>query len=83
MERMQHIELLRRINYRHGATSRLQRILKLLNEKKFQYLLIGGYAVGYHGYPRATNDMDIWIAINQKTAEQMVLVVNMFGVDQY
>jgi len=28
--------------------------LKLLNEKNVRYLLIGGYAVGYHGYPRAT-----------------------------
>ena len=30
--------------------------LKLLNEKGVRYLLIRGYAVGYHGYPRATND---------------------------
>ena len=30
--------------------------LKLLNDKGVKYLLIGGYAVGYHGYPRATND---------------------------
>ena len=33
--------------------------LKLLNEKSVRYLLIGGYAVGYHGYPRATGDMDV------------------------
>ncbi len=33
--------------------------LKLLNAKGVEYLLIGGYAVGYHGYPRATNDIDI------------------------
>ena len=38
--------------------------LKLLNAHKVEYLLIGGYAVGYHGYPRATADMDIWIAID-------------------
>ena len=55
--------------------------LKLLNDKNIQYLLIGGYAVGYHGYPRATNDMDIWIAINLKTAEQMVLALKEFGFD--
>ena len=55
--------------------------LKLLNGKNIQYLLIGGYAVGYHGYPRATNDMDIWIAINLKTAEQMVLALKEFGFD--
>jgi len=37
--------------------------LKLLNAKGVEYLLIGGYAVGYHGYPRATADMDIWVAV--------------------
>ena len=55
--------------------------LKLLNVKKIRYLLIGGYAVGYHGYPRATNDMDIWIAIDQKNAELMVKVLKEFGFD--
>ncbi len=30
--------------------------LRLLNSKGIEYLLIGGYAVGYHGYPRATGD---------------------------
>jgi hypothetical protein len=38
--------------------------LKLLNFHKAEYLLIGGFAVGYHGYPRATGDMDIWIAVS-------------------
>lgn len=37
--------------------------LKLLRAHKVEYLLIGGYAVGYHGYPRATHDLDIWIAM--------------------
>jgi len=55
--------------------------LKLLKSKNIRYLLIGGYAVGYHGYPRATNDMDIWIAIDPKTAEQMVLALKEFGFD--
>ena len=31
--------------------------LKLLGVHEVEYLLIGGYAVGYHGYPRATGDM--------------------------
>jgi len=55
--------------------------LNLLKDKNIQYLLIGGYAVGYHGYPRATNDMDIWIRIEPKTAEQMVLTLKEFGFD--
>lgn len=35
--------------------------LRLLNEFDVKYLLVGGYAVGYHGYVRATADMDVWI----------------------
>ena len=53
--------------------------LNLLNRKNIKYLLIGGYAVGYHGYPRATNDMNIWIALDLKTAEQMFLAIKEFG----
>ncbi len=55
--------------------------LQLMNLKKIEYLVIGGYAVGYHGYPRATGDLDIWIAINEQTAMKMVEVLKEFGVD--
>ena len=33
----------------------------LLNEKRVRYLVVGGYAVAYHGYPRTTGDIDIFI----------------------
>jgi len=33
--------------------------LKLLSDRKIDYLLIGGYAVIYYGYVRNTGDMDI------------------------
>lgn len=36
-------------------------ILKALNTYEVQYLLIGGYAVIFHGYDRTTGDMDIWL----------------------
>jgi predicted nucleotidyltransferase len=55
--------------------------LNLLNENDVEYLLIGGYAVGYHGYPRATNDMDVWIAINSQNAERIVKTLHAFGFD--
>ena len=55
--------------------------LQLLNSKKIDYLVIGGYAVGYHGYPRATGDMDIWIAINEQNAIKMVEALKEFGFD--
>ncbi len=53
--------------------------LRLLNSKKVKYLLIGGYAVGYHGYPRATVDLDIWIAIDPENAQKVVNVIQEFG----
>jgi predicted nucleotidyltransferase len=53
--------------------------LNLLNESDVHYLLIGGYAVGYYGYPRATHDMDIWIAVDPVNAEKMVDVMTGFG----
>ncbi len=40
--------------------------LQLLNSKKIEYLVVGGYAVGFHGYPQATGDLDIWIAIKKE-----------------
>ncbi len=53
--------------------------LKLLNSHQVEYLPIGGYAVGYHGYPRATGDLDIWVAINPHNADRLVSVLNEFG----
>ena len=53
--------------------------LRLLNEAEIEYLLIGGYAVGYYGYPRATADMDIWVAMHQQNAEKLVAVLKEFG----
>jgi hypothetical protein len=35
----------------------LKEFLRLLSEHQVEYLLIGGYAVSYHGYPRSTADM--------------------------
>jgi hypothetical protein len=47
----------------------------LCNQKRVKYLLIGGYAVGFYGYPRATGDMDIWIERSAANAEKMVAVL--------
>ena len=47
--------------------------LKLLNENSVRYLLIGEYAVGYHGCPRATNDMDVWVAVHPELTPELFL----------
>lgn len=53
--------------------------LSLLGSNGVEYLLIGGYAVGYHGYPRATGDLDIFIAISPENADRVVATVREFG----
>ncbi|MCJ7546793.1 MAG: hypothetical protein MUP30_08215 [Deltaproteobacteria bacterium] len=55
--------------------------LRLLADHRVEYLLVGGYAVGYHGYPRATADMDIWIAVNPQNAHKLVAALKDFGFD--
>ena len=53
--------------------------LRLLNENSVEYLLVGGYAVGFYGYPRPTGDMDIWISNARKNAEKVKKVLDKFG----
>jgi predicted nucleotidyltransferase len=53
--------------------------LKLCNRRRVRYLLIGGYAVGYHGYARATADMDVWIERTAENAARVVAALRDFG----
>src|SRR5882724_3042386 len=53
--------------------------VKLCNQYKLKYLVIGGYAVSVHGYPRSTKDLDVCIELSQANAEKMVRVINDFG----
>lgn len=55
--------------------------LKLLNAHEVDYLIVGGYAVAFHGHPRATADIDIWIPMRDQTAHQLVSVLKAFGFD--
>src|SRR5215471_14684564 len=57
----------------------LREFLKLLNAARVEYLLVGGYAVGYYGYPRATADMDVWVARSARNAAKLVQVLRDFG----
>ncbi len=55
--------------------------LKLLRAHGVKYLLIGGYAVGVHGYTRSTNDIDFWVAMTPDNANRVVEVLKEFGFD--
>jgi len=50
-----------------------------LNDNQVRYLVVGGYAVALHGYPRYTNDLDIWIEMSSENARKMVKALEQFG----
>ena len=50
-----------------------------LNDNRVRYLVIGGYAVSLHGYPRYTKDIDIWIEMSPENARRMVKAMEQFG----
>lgn len=52
---------------------------RLLNKAEVEYLLVGGYAVGIHGYPRPTADLDVWVATTPANAERVMTVLEEFG----
>ena len=56
-------------------------LLKSLNSAGVEYLVVGGYAVAYHGYPRTTNDLDVWVAVNPGNADRIVRALREFGFD--
>ncbi len=55
--------------------------LKLLSSHGVEFLLIGGYAVGIHGYPRGTADLDVWVSTDRSNAERIVDALREFGFD--
>lgn len=53
--------------------------LELLNVHKVKYLIVGGYAVGFHSKPKFTNDIDIWIECTNTNASKILVVLKDFG----
>jgi hypothetical protein len=61
----------------------LKEFLKLLNEHKVCYLIVGGYAIALHGHPRYTKDLDLWIWLDKGNAEKLLQAINDFGFSGY
>jgi hypothetical protein len=62
-------------------TDDFREFLRLLNATRVDYLLVGGYAVGLHGYPRATVHLDVWVRATSENAERVVQPLRAFGFD--
>jgi hypothetical protein len=53
--------------------------IQSLNDNQVRYLVVGGYAVAFHGHPRYTKDIDIWVEMTQENAEKVVKSLEQFG----
>lgn len=56
--------------------------IELLNLNQVKYLIVGGYALAFHGHPRYTKDMDIWILIHPENARKILATLREFGFSQ-
>ncbi len=54
-------------------------LLKLFDDEKVEYLIVGGYAVAAHGHPRFTRDLDIWVNPTVQNGKRIVSALDKFG----
>ncbi len=53
----------------------------ILNQHRVDYLIIGGLAVNFHGFQRATGDIDIWYHPTQANFDKLLRAIEVFGFD--
>lgn len=53
--------------------------IELLNGHKVRYLVVGGYAVAFHGHPRYTKDLEVWIELSSENADKVIKALEDFG----
>lgn len=53
--------------------------VQLLNAHSVRYLVVGGYAVAFHGHPRYTKDLDLWIEPTPDNVRRLLAALEEFG----
>jgi predicted nucleotidyltransferase len=56
-----------------------EELLQLLEKNKAEYVIIGGYAVAFHGYPRFTKDIDIFFRNSPENIRKVIAALVKFG----
>ena len=54
-------------------------MLQILLDNKVKFLVVGAYAMGAYGYPRATGDFDIWVQASAENAKRVYKSLAEFG----
>jgi hypothetical protein len=53
--------------------------IQSLNDNAVRYLVVGGYAVAFHGHPRYTKDIDLWLLSDPANAQRIIRALEQFG----
>ncbi|MAS94979.1 MAG: hypothetical protein CMO55_17420 [Verrucomicrobiales bacterium] len=53
--------------------------IEILNKVKVRYMVVGGWALGFHGWPRLTKDIDIWVAVDPENEKAVCEALVKFG----
>lgn len=56
-----------------------EELLRLLEEHGVEYMIVGGYAVAYHGHPRFTKDIDVFFCVTDENAQRLRRALTAFG----
>ena len=54
-------------------------LFALLNAHDVEYMIVGGYALAFHGAPRYTGDMDVYVKPAPENAQQILATLDSFG----
>jgi len=54
-------------------------LLELFNAHKVEYLVVGGYALAFHGAPRFTGDIDLLVKPDSENAKRILAALAEFG----
>jgi hypothetical protein len=54
-------------------------LLRAFNDHNVRFLVVGAYALGVHGRPRATGDLDVWIDATPENATRVMTALRHFG----
>jgi len=54
-------------------------LLESLNNHEVEYVIVGGYALAFHGAPRFTGDLDIFVKPDKSNARRVLDALNDFG----
>ena len=54
-------------------------MLQILLDNEIKFLIVGAYAMGIYGYPRATGDIDIWVLTSAENSDKIFKALKQFG----